>query len=115
MFPTPLPLRCRETASGGFALCAAPRTLPKDPNRPAPRIWFFSRRLGTVCGASIRTPRRRAGGLRAVGTWLPDHDVSGPGSQPVGRGMQPITAMMPVWQCGHARKDCPVNVSNRSR
>ena len=23
--------------------------------------------------------------------------------------MQPITAMMPVWQCGHARKDCPVN------
>ena len=33
------------------------------------------------------------------------------GWQTVGRAMQPITTMMPVWQCGHARKDRPVSAS----
>ena len=33
----------------------------------------------------------------------------------LGRVMQSITTMMPVWQCGHSRSDCPVNTSKRSR
>ena len=53
--------------------------------------------------------------VSAVGTSIPDHDVSGAGWQILGRAMQSITTMMPVWQCGHTRNDWPVNASKRSR
>jgi len=38
-----------------------------------------------------------------------DHDVSGTGRQTVGRMMLSITTMVPTWQCGHSRNDCPVS------
>ena len=66
-------------------------------------------------GASVATPIWRAIRLHAVGTPIPGHDVSGTGWQILGRAMQSITTMMPVWQCGHSRNDCPVSASKRSR
>ena len=65
-----------------------------------------------------RASASRSGGrfrLHAVGTPISGHDVSGTGWQTLGRAMQSITTMMPVWQCGHSRNDCPVSASNRSR
>jgi hypothetical protein len=66
-------------------------------------------------GASVATPIRRALRGQAAGTPIPDHDVSGVGWQILGRAMQSITTMVPVWQCGHTRNDWPVSASNRSR
>ncbi len=66
-------------------------------------------------GTSVATPIRRALRGQAAGAPVLDHDVSGAGWQIFGRAMQSITTMMPVWQCGHARNDWPVNASNRSR
>jgi hypothetical protein len=53
--------------------------------------------------------------LYAVGAVIPGHDVSGTGWQILGRATQSITTMMPEWQCGHSRNDCPVSASERSR
>ncbi len=68
-----------------------------------------------VRGPSIPTPIWRVVRLDAVRPPIPGHDVSGTGWQMVGRAMQSITTMMPVWQCGHSRNDCPVSTSKRSR
>jgi hypothetical protein len=51
---------------------------------------------------------------RVVETSVRGHDVSGIGWQTVGRTMQPITTMVPVWQHGHARRERPVSASKRS-
>jgi hypothetical protein len=64
---------------------------------------------------SVSTPIRRVVWRHAVGQLIADHDVSGTGWQTLGRAMQSITTMVPVWQCGHARNDWPVSASNRSR
>jgi hypothetical protein len=66
-------------------------------------------------GTSAPIPTWRVVGLCTVGTLISGHDVSGTGWQTLGRMIQSITTMMPVWQCGHARNDCPVNASKRSR
>ena len=60
-------------------------------------------------------PTRQAIRLRAVGTPVVGHDVSGTDSQTLVRAMQPSTIMIPVWQCGHSRNDRPVRASKRSR
>ncbi|MDB5399362.1 MAG: hypothetical protein JWQ55_1380 [Rhodopila sp.] len=54
-------------------------------------------------------------GLCTVVTPISVHDVSGTGWQTLGRVMQSITTIMPVWQCGHSRRDCPVNAWKPSR
>ncbi|MDT7815564.1 MAG: hypothetical protein QOJ42_5480 [Acidobacteriaceae bacterium] len=66
-------------------------------------------------GTSTPAPTWRANPLHAIGTPILGHDVSGTGRQTLGRAMQSITTMMPVWQCGHSRRDRPVNASKRSR
>jgi hypothetical protein len=91
----------------------APIWRPKDRNRRNLTVWTLVGRPGRVCGTSLATSIPRPGQTRAVGTPIPDHYVSGP--RLADRGVQLITAIIPVCQCGHARKDCPVNVSNRSR
>jgi hypothetical protein len=71
---------------------------------------------------NVPTPIRPVIRVHAVGKPISDHDVSGTGWQTLGdrareggRAMQSITTMVPVWQCGHSRNDCPVNASKRSR
>jgi hypothetical protein len=66
-------------------------------------------------GASVVTPFGWAVRFCGVGTLIAGHDVSGIGWQNLGRAMQSITTMVPVWQCGHSRNDCPVRASKRSR
>jgi hypothetical protein len=78
-------------------------------------IWPLHRRLDALRAASFPDPASRGLRLRAVGTPVSDHDVSGTGWQSLGRLTQPITTMMPVWQHGHSLKDRPVSASKRSR
>src|SRR5271166_4526804 len=66
-------------------------------------------RAGGRRGPRVGAPVWRAVRLRAVGSLIPGHDVSGTGWQTVGRAMQSITTMVPIWQCGHSRRDCPVS------
>jgi hypothetical protein len=49
-------------------------------------------------GTITPAPSRRAVRLHAVGMPIPGHDVSGTGWQTLGRAMQSITTMVPVWQ-----------------
>jgi hypothetical protein len=60
-------------------------------------------------GPSVRTPMPRTVRLHAVATSIRAHDVFGTSTQLSGRATHPITTMMPVWQCGHSRNDCPVS------
>lgn len=50
----------------------------------------------------------RRSGFAHDGALTPGHDVSGLDRQTLGRAMQSITIMMPVWQHRHCRNDCPV-------
>ncbi len=92
-----------------------PATSPKGQRRLNLSIASLARHLGAVRGISIPTPIWRAGQHHSVGTPILDNDVSGPGRQTVCRGTQAITTVVPTWQCGHCRKDRPVNASARSR
>jgi hypothetical protein len=74
--------------------------------------------FGCACSGrciNVPIPIWRALQLHRAGTRLGGHDVSGAGWQVLGRAMQSIVTMVPVWQCGHARNDCPVSASKRSR
>ena len=78
-------------------------------------VWpLFGRAYGRR-GPSVFTPNWGMIRLHAVGTLIPDHDVSGTGRQTLGRAMQSTTTMMPVWQCGHSRNDHLASASKRSR
>jgi hypothetical protein len=73
------------------------------------------RRADDRRGASVHILIRQMVRLRADGTSMQDHDVSGIGWQTVNRAIESITTMMPVRQCGHSRNDRPVSASKRSR
>jgi len=62
-----------------------------------------------VAAQAAPRPTWRAIRLHAVGPLIRGHDVSGTGWQIVGRAMRSITTIVPTWQCGHCRRDCPVN------
>ena len=93
--------------------------MPTRPSSDQPSldltIWLLFRRASGSRGPSIPTPIWRAVQIHTVGTPARGHDVSGTGWQTLSRAMQSITTMMPVWQCGHSRKDRPVSASKRSR
>src|ERR1700685_2223620 len=78
-------------------------------------VWPLFRAPVGCRWTSDPDPTRRAVRIRAIGTPISGHDVSGTGWQSLGGLMQSITTMMPVWQCGHSRNDCPVKASKRSR
>ncbi len=67
------------------------------------------------CGTSAAIPTGPGNRDICGQTDTPGHDVSGTGRQILACAMQSITTMMPVWQCGHSRNDCPVSVWKRSR
>jgi hypothetical protein len=74
--------------------------------------------VGRTCGwrgPSVGVPIWQVVWLHAVRALIPGHDVSRIGRHTLGRAMQSITTMIPVWQCGHSRKDSPVSASKRSR
>ena len=90
------------------------------------RNAYHHRRLGltvlTISGhpsgcrwTSRPIPIWRALPVHAGGVLILGHDVFGTAWQTLGRAMQSTTTMMPVWQCGHSRNDCPVSASKRSR
>jgi len=115
MGPAALGVRALGIASGGWEPFAAPAMPPNDRHSLDLATWRWFRRSGSLRGASVPTLVWRSIRRRAVGTSIPGHDVSGTGRQTLGRAMQPITTIMPVWQCGHARNDRPVSASKRSR
>jgi hypothetical protein len=78
-------------------------------------LTLWTQRARTCGRRSPNVPILIRQALHAVGMPIVDHDVSGTGWQTLGRAMQSITTMVPVWQCGHSRNDCPVNASKRSR
>jgi hypothetical protein len=74
--------------------------------------------VGRTCGwpgPSVGVPIWQVVWFHAVGALIPSHDVSGTAKRSVGRAMHSTTTMIPVWQCGHSRNDCPVSASNRPR
>ena len=84
-----------RVARGGCAgpLRRAPaRRRPRRPERPGPDL---------AGGPALRDVE--------ASDWA--HDVSGTDWQILALSMQPITTMMPVWQCGHSRNECPVSTS----
>ncbi len=107
----PFLVRRRVNLGSDLEPFTAPAGLLSDRDNLNLNAWLLSTRIDGPQGHSIPTPIRRALRLRAVGTPILGHDVSGAGWQTVGRAMQPTTTMMPAWQCGHARKDRPVSVS----
>ena len=82
-----------------------------DQNSRDLTVWPRFRHASGPDGHNIPTPVWRAVRLHAIGTSILGHDVSGTGQQTLGLAMQSITTMMPVWQCGHSRKDRPVSAS----
>src|SRR5208337_4331051 len=108
MPPAALGVRHLDLLSGGWEPFAVPTTQPNHQRSRDLATWSLFGRSESVRGPSVATAVRRAVRWRAVGASIPGHDVSGAGRQTLGRAMQSITTMMPVWQCGHARNDRPV-------
>ena len=100
---------------GGLAPVAARTRASSDHHSLELTVYRLFRRASGCRGPSIRAPIWRVVRFDKVGTAILDHDVSGAGWQTVGRAMQSITTMVPVWQCGHCRNDCPVSASKQSR
>jgi hypothetical protein len=98
-----------DSSLGPFAVPIGPLS---DPNTPDLGVLPWFRRVRAQArgrrGHGIPAPIWRALRLRAVGTPIWGHDVSGAGWQTAGR-------VMPVRQCGHSRRDRPVSASKRSR
>ena len=108
-----------DDASGRVEASGQARWSPNEPssNRHSQDLaaWPpFGDVRGRRC-ASVGTPIWRVIPLYTVGAVIPGHDVSLTGWQILGRATQSITTMMPEWQCGHSRNDCPVSASKRSR
>ena len=102
-------------SSGPADLPAPTRAFERSSQPGFVRLAPVQRRRRTVAAQASHYRSGGRFGLHAVGTPIPGHDVSGTGWQTLGRAMQSITTMMPVWQCGHSRSDCPVSASKRSR
>jgi hypothetical protein len=69
---------------------------------------------GAPTTQAAQASRPRSGGrfcFARLGRSIWAHDVSGTDWQILARSMQPITTMMPVWQWGHSRNECPVSTS----
>ena len=105
----------RSIPGGGSEARAAAIKASGRHHSPDPTPSALFQRTGGCPSPSISTPKWRAVRLHVVGALTRGHDVSGTGWQILGRAMQSITTMVPVWQCGHSRNDRPVSASNRSR
>jgi len=104
-------MRYHGIPGGGFGPFGAPTRPSSDRDNLDLTIRPLSTRTNGRRGHSIPTPIWRSVRLGAVGASIRRHDVSGTGWQTVGLVMQSTTTMMPVWQCGHARKDRPVSAA----
>jgi hypothetical protein len=111
MPPDPLPMHYRSIPGGGLEALAAATKPSSDPHSLDLTFWTLFGRACGCRGPSVNPPIWRVVRPRAVGTSILDHDVFGTGWQTMGRAMQSITIIVPVWQCGHSRKDRPVSIS----
>ena len=72
---------------------------PLDHHRsPDPTVWRVVEDPDGCRSTNGPTPTWRAIRLHAVGAAMPGHDVSGTGWQILGRAMQSIITMVPIWQ-----------------
>ena len=108
-------MRLRDNREGHGQASAAPNELSSGRHSLALAAWHLCSAIRGRRGASGVAPIWRARCRHDAGTLIPGHDVSGTGWQILGRAMQSITTMVPMWQCGHTRNDCPVSASKRSR
>jgi hypothetical protein len=71
------------------------------------RVWGFP----AGYGHGLSTPVWRLCFCDGGRTLVMCHDVSRTGGRSVGLVKTSTTSMVPRWQCGHVRKDTPVNAS----
>src|SRR5580692_3342718 len=103
----PFPMSPRDRLEANGQASVIPNEPSRDPHGGDLATWHpFSDVRSRRC-ASVGTPIWRVIRLYTVGAVIPSHDVSGTGWQILGRATQSITTMMPEWQRGHARNDCP--------
>jgi hypothetical protein len=105
----------RDSLEGDGRASAGPNEPSSDRHNRDLAAWSPFSDVRGHCGVSVATPIWRALRGHAAGTPILYHDVSRTGWRILGRAMQSITTMMPVWQCGHSRNDWPVSASKRSR
>src|SRR5271157_673689 len=115
MPPDPLPMHQRSILAGGLKA----RTEAVGPSYHyrslgLTALTLFGHPSGCRC-TSGPIAIWRAIRAHAVGALIWGHDVSGTAWQTLGLAIQSTTTMIPVWQCGHSRNDCPISASNRSR
>jgi hypothetical protein len=101
----PSPIWPRDSLKGNGWASAAPNEPSSDRHSWDLAAWPPSSDVRSHFDVSVATPIWRALRGHAAGTPILDHDVSRTGWQILGRAMQSITTMMPVWQCGHSRND----------
>jgi hypothetical protein len=65
---------------------------------PDPTVWRVVGDSDGCRSTNGPTPTWRAIRLHAVGAAMPGHGVSGTGWQILGRAMQSIITMVPIWQ-----------------
>jgi hypothetical protein len=88
--------RHRGIPGGGLEPFAVPTRLSSGQHRLDLTIWPSRRNADDPRGAGVPAPAWRAFRLRAVEPSILGHDVSGTGSQTLGRVMLSITTMVPV-------------------
>ena len=86
----------RGIPDGGLEAFAVPTRLSSGEHSLDLTIWPSGWNADGARGASAPAPAWRALRVRAVGTSLLGHDVSGTSRQTVGRMMLSITTMVPV-------------------
>ena len=93
-----LPTHHRRILSSGLKARTA-AIGPSDHHRSLdPTVWFVVEDPDGCRYTNGPTPTWRAIRLRRVGAPIQGHDVSGTGWQTLGRAMQSITTMVPIWQ-----------------
>jgi hypothetical protein len=108
-------MQLRDSLEGNEHASASPNEPLSDRHNRDLAAWPPFSDVRGHCGVSVATPIWRVLRDHAARRLILGHDVSRTGWQIMGRAMQSITTMMPVWQCGHSRNDWPVSASKRSR
>src|ERR1700759_5724964 len=91
------PCERTHSGSGGWAPITVPTTALSGQRRLDSTARDLDLHTRGPRGASAAHPIWQTIRLRAVGASILGHDVSGTGRQILGRAMQSVTTMMPVW------------------
>src|ERR1700712_1000396 len=97
MAPLPLPMHRRSIRNGGLTAGTEAVGASRRHRRRGPTVLTMVGHSSEDHQTSRLIPIRRPIPGLAVGTPISGHDISGAGWQTVGRAMQSITTMIPVW------------------